>query len=232
MYTRMRMIAAGAAVALLTGTAASAAAATSGTASPSASSSSSASVVAPKPTPSGTDKGGVTKDQWLAKLAASLHVSVQKLQAALGDAKMTIGKLGGVAPTDPRVVAVVSHDLGISAAKATQLIKEVFGDAAPGKGGFGKPGGNQPPGTPDPRISQALAAVLHISVARAEQVLEQLDRIARPGNGISPTDPQFRALAASLHLTPQQLVDALIQMKQSLAGSMPPPSPAPSSSKS
>lgn len=235
MYTRMRVVAAGAAVALIAGTAgAAAAASTSDAASPatsasnSSSSSSSPSAPAPKPSPTGTGQTGKPGDQWLVKLAASLHVSVQKLQAALIDAKQTIGRFG-VAPTNPAVVSVVSHDLGISRDKATQLIKEVFGDAAPpGKGGPGKPGGKTPPPprTPDPQVSQTLAGILHISVARAAQVLEQLDRIA-PDRGVSPDDPQFRAIAASLHLTPQQLTDALVQMKQTLAGSMPAPSQSP-----
>lgn len=234
MYTRMRIVAAGAAVALIAGTAGAAAASTSSAASPSTSASKSP--TSSPSSPAGADKGGKPGDQWLAQLAASLHVSVQKLQAALIDAKQTIGRLG-VAPTNSAIVSVVAHDLGISRDKATQLIKEVFGEAAPGKGGPGKPGGNYPPpGTPDPRISQTLAGILHISVARAAQVLEQLDRIALPNRGVSPDNPQFRALAASLHLTPQQLINALVQMKEDLVGSMPPPSkspvPVPSGSKS
>jgi hypothetical protein len=230
------MLAAGAAVALLTGTAGAAAAATTGSASPSAASSS---APAPKPSPTGTDNGGGkpgNQPEWLAQLAASLHVNVQKLETALIDAKQTIGRLG-VAPNDPAVVAVVTHDLGISADQAKHLLTEVFGDVAPGKdgsgyggsgkGGPGKPGTGKtppPPGTPDPKLSQTLAGILHVSDARAAQVLEQLDRIARPSRSVSIDDPQFRALAASLHLTPQQLDDALHQMKEDLRASMPSPS--------
>lgn len=222
---RMRMIAAGAAIALLTGTAGTAAAATPSTASPSASASS----------PTGTDRGGKPGDKpgdkqaWLAKLAASLHVSVQKLESALVDAKMTIGRLG-VAPTDPAVVAVVSHDLGISADKATALLKQVFDNGpAPGKGKGGDPG---KVGVPDALVIHTLAGILHITDARAAQVLDRLNRIAQPHHGISPGDPQFRALAASLHITPQQLADAIRQLKQDLAGSMPKPSSSPVPGKS
>ncbi len=241
MQTRMRMLAAGAAVALLTGTAGAAAAATTGSASPSASSS--APAPKPSPTETGTDNGGGkpgNQPEWLAQLAASLHVNVQKLETALIDAKQTIGRLG-VAPNDPAVVAVVTHDLGISADQAKHLLTEVFGDVAPGKdgsgyggsgkGGTGKPGTGKtppPPGTPDPKLSQTLAGILHVSDTRAAQVLEQLDRIAQPSRGVSIDDRQFRALAASLHLTPQQLDDALRQMKEDLRASM--PSPADSSS--
>lgn len=237
MHTRMRMIAAGAAVALLTGTAGAAVAATSGTASPAASTSS----PAPKPSPSGTGNGCTSGSQqeWLARLAASFHVTVPSLEAALGDAKQTIGRLG-VAPTDPAVVAVVVHDLGISSDQAKQLLTEVFGNGpnpgksgsgtgdqgkgGSGKGGKGGPGTTPPPGTPDPQISHALAGILHVSAARAAQVLEQLDRIAWPSRSIPTDNPQFRALAASLHLTPQQLADALYQMKQALSASRPSPS--------
>lgn len=248
------MLAAGAAVALLTGTAGAAAAATAGTASPAASGSPSSSALAPKPSPTGTgsDNGGSkpgNQQEWLAQLAASLHVDVQKLETALIDAKQTIGRLG-VAPNDPAIVAVITHDLGISTDQAEHLLTEVFGNVAPGKGGPGKPGTGTgtgktppPPGTPDPKVSQTLAGILHVSDARAAQVLEQLDRIAQPGRGVSIDDPQFRALAASLHLTPQQLDDALRQMKEDLRASMPSPSDsgkaqvpgtgtAPSSSKS
>lgn len=240
MQTRMRMLAAGAVVALFTGTAGAAAATATGTASPSASapkpsssSSSSSSSPAPKPSPTGSDNGCKSgdKDTWLAKLAAGLHVSVQKLQTALGDAKQTIGRLG-VAPTDPAVVAVVEHDLGISADQAKQLLTEVFGNGpAPGKSGPGKPGQPgktpPPPGTPDQLVVHTLAGILHISDARATQVLEQLDRIAQPGRGISPGDPQFQAVAASLHLTPQQLSNAVYQLKQALGASRPSPSKSP-----
>lgn len=216
MRTRsIRLIAAGAAIALLTGTAGAAAAATP---SPSASTSSQA-----KPGKPGNQQA------WLAKLAASLHVSVQKLQSALIDAKMTIGRLG-VAPTDPAVVAVVSHDLGISADKATALLKEVFGNGpVPGKGKPGQPG---KPGVPDAVAIHTLAGILHISDARAAQVLDRLERIAGSGHGISTDDPQFRAIAASLHITPQKLADAIRQMKQDIAGSMSkvPASPVPGKS--
>lgn len=218
---RMRMIAAGAAVALLTGTAGAAAAATPGTASPSASASS----PAPKPSPTGGDRGGKSGGQqvWLTKLAASLHVSVTKLESALVDAKQTIGRLG-VAPTDPAVVAVVSHDLGISTEQATWLLKEVFDNGpTPGKG----KGGSGGISVPDSVVIHTLAGILHIGDARAAQVLDRLERISQPHSGIPADDPQFRALAASLHITPQQLIDAIRQLKQDIAGSMPKPSSPP-----
>ncbi len=215
---------------LITGTAGAAAATAPGAASQTASAS--------KPSPTGSGDHGKPGDKqaWLAKLAASLHVSVQKLEAALIDVKQTMSRLG-VGPFDPAVVSVVSHDLGISTDKAVIVLKAVFGDAGSGKGDPGKGGGKGKgdpgkPGALDPLMIHTLAGILHISDARAAQVLDRLDRIERAGHGISPTDPKFRAIAASLHITPQRLADALRQLKEALAGSMPKPSSSPVPGKS
>lgn len=211
MNARMRMIAAGAAVALITGAASAAAASAGSSSSPSAPSG----VTDVKPSPTAT--GGKSGDPqfWINQLAASLHVDPQRLNAALVDAKETIGRLG-VAPLDPRVVAVVAHDLGVSTAQATTVIKDVFGNGTPGKKG-------PAPGTPDPLLSSTLAGILHVSQARAAQVLEQLGRIQddQRGQGIDPNDPQYRAIAASLHITPQQLSQDLRTLKQDIRSTMP-----------
>ena len=211
MNARMRMIAAGAAVALITGAASAAAASAGSSSSPSASSG--ATQVKPSP----TETGGKTGDPgfWINRLAASLHVDPQRLNAALADAKETIGRLG-VAPLDPRVVAVLAHDLGISTDQATTVIKDVFGTGASGKPG-------PAPGAPDPRMSSTLAGILHVSQERAAQVLEQLGRIQddQRGQGIDPNDPQYRAIAASLHITPEQLSQDLLTLKQDIRSTIP-----------
>lgn len=219
MNARMRMIAAGAAVALITG-AASAAAASAGSSSSPSPASGAADV---KPSPTAT--GGKTADPqyWIDQLAASLHIDPMRLNAALVDAKQTIGRLG-VSPTDPRVVAVVVHDLGISTQQATTVIKAVFGNSGPGKPG-------PAPGTPDPRLSTTLAGILHVSQARAAQVLEQLGRIQddHRGQGIDPNDPQYRAIAASLHITPEQLSQDLMTLKQDIRSTIPTSTASPAS---
>lgn len=225
MQTRMRMIAAGAVVALLTGTAGAAAAASTSTASAAASTSS----PAPKPSPTGTNDGGKPGDQqaWFAKLAAKLHVSVPKLESALRDAKMTIGTLG-VAPTDPKVVAVIEHDLGISADQAKWLITQVFGagpkpgpgKGGPGNGGQGGSGKGGGQAVPESVVAHTLAGFLHVSDARAAQVLTQLEQMSRE---TALTDPRFEAVAASLHITPQQLVNAIDETKQAIAAHLPTP---------
>ena len=212
MRPRMRMIAASTAVALITG-AASAAAATSGsTPSPSASSSGAAA----KPSPTGTGAPGKPAD-WLDQLAASLHVDPQGLIAALTDAKQTMARLG-VGPTDARVVAVVAHDLGVSVHKAATLLTDVFGDNGPGN-----PGKKQrEPGPSDQQVISTLAGILHVSKARAAQVLDQLRNIPdERGRGIDQNDPRFRAIAASLHITTQQLSQDLMTLKQDLRATMP-----------
>ena len=68
-------------------------------------------------------------------------------------------------------------------------------------------------------------------IGRSQQA-HTLDRIdAVSGHGVSVTDPAFQALASSLGLSPQQLSNDLVAMKESLRASMPAPSqsPAPSS---
>jgi hypothetical protein len=216
MNARMRMIAAGAAVALITGAASAAAASAGSSSSPSASSAGDV-----KPSPTAT--GGKTGDPgyWINRLAASLHVDPQRLNAALADAKETIGRLG-VAPLDPRVVAVLVHDLGISTDQATTVIKDVFGTGASGK---------PAPGAPDPRLSSTLAGILHVSQERAAQVLEQLGRIQddRRGQGIDPNDPRYRAIAASLHITPEQLSQDLLTLKQDIRSAIPTSTASPAS---
>lgn len=213
MQTRMRMIAAGAVVALLTGTAGAAAASTGGSAGAAASASSSAQN--PPPGKGGNPGNPGYKQPPLPVYAAKLHVSLSQLQSALADAKMTIGKLG-VAPTDPKVVAVVQHDLGITAAQAKWLVDAVFGNAGQPGGPGGKGGqGNGGPAVPEQLVIKTFANVLHISESRAAQAVAQIEHMSRD---TALTDPQFEALAASLHLTPQQLVDAIDQVKQELAG--------------
>ena len=149
-------------------------------------------------------------------------------------------------------VALLTATVGAAAATASSTGPASSPSASKSSGGAGEPsktppsggcggGGGvtktpPPPGTPDPKEVQVLAGILHVSQAKATQVLERLDQIARQDDGITPTDPKFVALAQSLHLTPQQLSDDLVQLKKDLAKLMPNPSdsgkPAPSSSKS
>jgi hypothetical protein len=100
----------------------------------------------------GPDKGD--QDTLLRKIAASLHVSLAKLENALRDMKMTSLRLG-TDPTDPRVVAVFAKDLHIGDAQALKILKEIVGQPGPVKPPSGKtPPGKTPPGkSPSPAPS-------------------------------------------------------------------------------
>lgn len=98
----------------------------------------------------GPDKGD--QDRLLRKIAASLHVSLAKLENALRDMKMTSLRLGAD-PTDPRVVAVFAKDLHIGDAQALKILKEIVGQPGPVK----PPSGKTPPGKTPPSKSPSPA---------------------------------------------------------------------------
>jgi hypothetical protein len=224
MRPKIRIITAAAVIALLTGgSVAAAEAATSPSATPSGSSSAAAS---PAPSDGAANARAkakaATEAESLAGIAQRLHVSVSALEHALADAKQYLGSHGLNKP-DPAVCALVAKDLGISTEQARALVDHVFSGRSEQK----RP---VTPGTPDPQITAALAKVMGIGQDKAAQVLERLDAIASASDhGVSPTDPAFRALAASLGLSADQLGHDIQRMKQSLAASMPAPSSSPNS---
>ncbi|MEZ0067699.1 hypothetical protein ABIA32_003714 [Streptacidiphilus sp. MAP12-20] len=223
MRRRTRIAAATAAVALLTGgTVAAAEAATSPSPSPTASSSASASASVPGDAAAKKAKAA-QQELNFDQLAAKLRVTPAQLDRALADAKQSMGTRGLTKP-DAVVYALVAKDLGISEGQARALVEHVFGGDQVGKQG---PGGKLPgvkPGAPDPQIVAALAKVLGVSDAKAAAVLDQLDAVWRTSGRAESTDPAFRAIAASLGLTPDRLAQDLVQMKESLRASMPSPS--------
>ena len=210
MRTRAKIGAAVAAAALLAGTAGSAVASTGGGASPSTVT---AAAAAGKGTGSGSGSGkgtGTTADQGQSptSIAQKYHVSVASLTAALHDAKETMGRLG-VGAQDPAVVAVIVKDLGLSTTSAKALLKDVTGSAAPGRPKIGAP-------DPDVRAEKALAQILKISNAQATTVLHELQQLGSAPKA-APGNAQFAAIAASLHITPAQLNQALVQLKVALS---------------
>ena len=114
-----------------------------------------------------------------------------------------------------------------SAASAPPSKPSPTSSAAPSKSGPSGAPTTKPTGSPgstsapDPHAVHVLAGILHVSDARAAQVLETLDRIEHSSSNRDPVNPQFVALAASLHLTVQQLVADLQQFKQQLAAAAP-----------
>jgi hypothetical protein len=162
------------------------------------------------------------KDTSLDALAKSLHVSTEKLLATLRDVKQLLGRTNDK-PLDPAVVALVEHDLGVNADQARALLTKLFGDRGPGSGGKK---GSAPTAGQEAQFTAALAKALGISESRAAGVVAQLDQLAKSHGGVSPSDPRFAALAASLHLTSQGLADAIATAKRSLADTLSTPSPS------
>lgn len=165
------------------------------------------------------------QDTLLRKIAASLHVSLAKLEYALRDMKMTSLRLGAD-PTDPRVVAVFAKDLGISDAKARAVVEEIVGQ--PGRGKSGKPekGGDQD------ALLRKIAASLHVSLATLDNALRDM-KIASGKLGTDPTDPRVVAVfAKDLHIGDAQALKILKEIVGQPGPGKPPsgksPSPAPS----
>ena len=190
MGIRMRLVAAVVAAAMAT-VAVGASTATATQASPAASA----------PDGSTKDKG---RDDVLAAVAASLHVTVKQLTTALENLKRAIGSGTG----KEAAVAAFAKELKISVADAEKALQALSSD------GKEKPGnGKEKPGVPREAV-KLLAAELHISADRARQVFNDLEKVK--GKDVR-ADPEFIAIANGLHITPQRLLDALIAVKKQLA---------------
>lgn len=151
------------------------------------------------------DKKDPNKDVVLAKVAASLHVTVRQLTTALVHLKQA---LGNGADKDAAVGAF-AKELGVSRADAEKALQALSG------GDKGKPGNGKEPGVPAEAV-QLLAAELHISADRARQVFKDLDKVKANGDEVVK-DPAFIAIAKGLRISPERLVTALITVKQELA---------------
>jgi hypothetical protein len=193
MGIRTRLIAATMAVATLTAVV-GVAAASAAPASPTAS-------AAKQPAP-GDKKEPAKEDKkvTLAKVAKSLHVSVNQLETALDHLKLALSK--GV--DKATAIAAFAKELKVSVADAEKALR-AFG------GGDKKPG----PGVPADAVT-LLAAELHISTDRARTVFTDLDKVKGNGEEIVK-EPAFIAIAKGLGITPQRLLDALITVKKALA---------------
>lgn len=174
------------------------------------STSASATVGAKAPGPGQQKGGGGIGQAELAKVAASLHVSVQRLTTALVNLKKAIGQ--GTSPSD--ALAAFAKELGVSVAQAKAALAELSGGAKAGKPSAGE----------QAAAARILADELHVSVDRARQVLAELEKL-RPASRDITTDPGFVRIARGLGITPQQLATDLVQMKEKLAGSASAPVP-------
>ncbi len=162
--------------------------------------------------PSGDKKKeGVDKDAVVAKVAASLHVSVRQLVAALDHLKQAVGN--GTAKAE--AVAAFARELKVSGAQAEKALRELSSDGKQKQ----KPGKDKQPGVPD-EVVKLLAAELHISADRAGQVFKDLDNVKANGDDVVK-DPAFIAIAKGLGITPQRLLAALVAVKQKVVGDKP-----------
>jgi hypothetical protein len=180
------------------------------------------------PSPKTSASPGIAADPNVARVAAQLGVSANRLLQALPKAKLAAAS-GGSLSGDAAARAVAA-DLGVSPAQAQRALRELLGGMQAVSDG--KSAAPLPPNA----ALTTLAARLHVSPDRAAQVLDALDRMANPGHGIDLASPAFAALAHSLGKTPVQLAQVLRMWKQSLGGTMPqspspqPAMPAPSAS--
>jgi len=147
----------------------------------------------PKPgKPDGPDKA------ILAKVAASLHVSVQRLTTALQHLKQAVAK----GTPEAVAMAAFAKELNVSVAQAKQVLNELSGQK----------------GVPEQAV-KLLAAELRISADRARRVFDDLAKL-KGGKDVL-TDPGFIAIAKGLGMTPQRLEAALVKVKQELGAGKP-----------
>jgi hypothetical protein len=164
------------------------------------------------PTPKTTASPGIAADPNVARVAAQLGVSANRLLQALPKAKLAAAADGSM--TGDAAARAVAADLGVSPAQAQRALRELVGAAAPGSGG--KSATRLPPDAALPE----LAVRLQVSTARAAEVLDALNRMANPGHGVDPASPAFAALARSLGKTPGQLAQILDGWKLALGSTL------------
>lgn len=215
MMKRTRLIAATVTLAALA-TTGSASAATSGSdPKPGAAKSGAAVTVEGKAKPS--------KDADLAKIAAKLGVTTDRLEAALVAAKKSLA--GSAKVTPEAFVAAVAANLGLPASRVKAAVEPMFlkpGRARAEQDHKAKGDGKDKKGTDDPRNSPfasnaaaaRLAAALGVSQAKAKAALVTV--VSAP-DGIDPASKSFGDLARSLGVSAQRLATALGDLKQSLA---------------
>jgi len=160
-------------------------------------------------------------------LAARLGVSPARLDRALREVKISFGKSG--TPTQAQFESRLARVLGIPLARVRHAFPPgTFSVAKPGapkatgdkeaggKGIVAKPPHSKSPAQPtDAAFVTAVASALNLSTAQVKAALAPL----LAAGSVDTSSATFAAAAQSLGVTVQQLDDALMQAKQSLAGS-------------
>lgn len=169
-------------------------------------------------------KSKPTKNVELAKIAAKLGVTTARLDAALVAAKKSLA--GSPNVTSDAFARAVAARLGLPVSRVKAAIEPLFlnpgrarADDKHGKhrnDGKGKKGAEDPRKSPFASNAAAarLAAALGVSQAKAKAALVTL--VSAP-DGIVPTSKAFRDIARSLGVSPDRLMTALGDLKQSLA---------------
>lgn len=94
------------------------------------------------------------------------------------------------------------------------------------------PGGKKPGPPPDQQptteaMSQDLARILHVPLPAARTAVQQLMALSDRQHGLDPCSAGFARIARELHVTPQRLQAALVQVKIDMGRNQPPPSGKP-----
>ncbi|WP_435224467.1 hypothetical protein [Streptomyces sp. Tue6028] len=140
---------------------------------------------------------------------------VGKLENALRNVKIALGANGGKL-TD-QIVAAFAKETGMPVTKARALLQKLFKEA-PGGTKPGDPGSKKDKGGASTFSAADFAKILGVSTAKAKSALDALQKLANgPKGHIDETSPAYTAIAAELGVSPQQLTDAIIQLKKETA---------------
>lgn len=135
-----------------------------------------------------------------------------KLENSLRNVKIALGANGGKL-TD-QIVATFAKETGLPVAKARALLQKLFKEA-PGGAKPGDPGSKKDKGGASAFSAADFAKILGLSTAKAQAALDALQKLATgPKGHIDETTPAYAAIAAKLGVSPQQLTDAIIQLKK------------------
>jgi hypothetical protein len=162
-------------------------------------------------------KSKAAADADFAAIAAKLGVTTDRLTAALDAAKRSLA--GRTKVTPQAFVAAVAANLGLPVSRVKAAVEPLL--LQPGRPRAGDKAEPKGKGEGDPKKSPFasnaaaahLAAKLGVSQAKAKTAL--LTLVSAP-NGITPDSKGFRQVAASLGVSPDRLMTALGELKQSL----------------
>ena len=126
-------------------------------------------------------------------------------------AALALGSPSGKAPPSPsaasKSAATVSESAAAASKSAAAASKSAAVASEPRADGS----------LTGPVAVAALASRLGVSHSVARRALQQIGALGSQG-GVDPTDPAFAAIARGLGVSPARLADALVAVKQALAG--------------